>query len=295
MKTEDWLTLSVIYRTKSLSSAAKELFISQPALTIRLQNIEKEVGCQIAIRSNKGLLFTPEGEYLSTQSQKIMDLVNETLRHVQGTSNEDIGIIKIVAPSTIAKYFLPALLLQYKKLSPETTFRLEVVNSSEVERAITSCKAYCGFVHGDYCENLPRLPLSTMRAYAVCKQPLTLEELKEMPIILHNTSKYSQDNVQLWWDETFHTPMDVRMNVKNLDICFSMVDSGFGAAIVFGDYYMDEHTLHALPLNHPDGTPFTRQLWFAYMEEMEASHCMHSFLKFMEEHSRSLDTGVIHG
>ena len=139
MKTEDWLTLSVIYRTKSLSSAAKELFISQPALTIRLQNIEKEVGCQIAIRSNKGLLFTPEGEYLSTQSQKIMDLVNETLRHVQGTSNEDIGIIKIVAPSTIAKYFLPALLLQYKKLSPETTFRLEVVNSSEVERAITSC------------------------------------------------------------------------------------------------------------------------------------------------------------
>ena len=56
MKTEDWLTLSVIYRTKSLSSAAKELFISQPALTIRLQNIEKEVGCQIAIRSNKGLL-----------------------------------------------------------------------------------------------------------------------------------------------------------------------------------------------------------------------------------------------
>ena len=112
MKTEDWLTLSVIYRTKSLSSAAKELFISQPALTIRLQNIEKEVGCQIAIRSNKGLLFTPEGEYLSTQSQKITDLVNETLRHVQGTANEDIGIIKIVAPSTIAKYFLPALLLQ---------------------------------------------------------------------------------------------------------------------------------------------------------------------------------------
>ena len=105
MKTEDWLTLSVIYRTKSLSSAAKELFISQPALTIRLQNIEKEVGCQIAIRSNKGLLFTPEGEYLSTQSQKIMDLVNETLRQRRHRHYQDRCTVydsKILSPRAAA-------------------------------------------------------------------------------------------------------------------------------------------------------------------------------------------------
>lgn len=285
MKTEDWVALSVMHRTKSLSCTAKELFVSQPALTIRLQNIEKEVGCQIAIRSNKGLVFTPEGEYLIAQSQKITELIDETLRHVKNIATKDVGIIKLVAPSTIAKYFLPQLLVQYKQLSPETDFDLEVVSSSEVEQRIALGQAYCGFVHGDYCESLPRILLSTMQGYAISKTPLTLDTLKTMPFILHNTSKNTQDKIQQWWEGTFHTPMNVRMNVKNLDICLSMVNSDFGAAIVFGDHFMKNYSLSSLPLNNPDGSPLVRELWFVYREEMLASPCMNSFLSFMQDRS----------
>src|SRR5699024_649911 len=83
MKSEDWKTLSVLFQTKNLTQSARQLYISQPALTIRLQNMERELGCQIALRSNKGLLFTPEGEYLAKQAVKITTLIDQSLRHVK--------------------------------------------------------------------------------------------------------------------------------------------------------------------------------------------------------------------
>ncbi|RBN36768.1 LysR family transcriptional regulator, partial [Priestia megaterium] len=55
MDDRDWLILQVLYREKNITKAAKELFISQPALTHRLQQMEKEFHVQIVNRGRRGV------------------------------------------------------------------------------------------------------------------------------------------------------------------------------------------------------------------------------------------------
>lgn len=283
MKTEDWLTLSVLYQTKNLTLATKQLFISQPALTIRLRNIERELGCQIAVRNNKGIFFTPEGEYLVKQSVKIMELIDESMRYVKNMSVQNIGTLRMATPSSILKYFLPKIIQEYCALSPGTKFQIETFASSEVVKKISSMEAHCGFVHGEYGEYLPRLKIASPQAFAISARPITLETLENMPIIFHNTTKKTKQMVDSWWENQFHSRMDVRMDVKDLDTCLLMVEHDLGAGIVFGDFFRDRYNVYTIPLFHPDGTPFVRDIWFLYAKELLSSPCISSFLRYLEE------------
>ena len=61
LKANDYEFLITLYRSKNITQAAQTLFLSQPALTKRLQQIEQELGVLIVNRNVKGVQFTPEG------------------------------------------------------------------------------------------------------------------------------------------------------------------------------------------------------------------------------------------
>ena len=72
MKDTDWQIINELYKTRNITKAANNLFIAQPTLTKRLQYIEDELGITLIIRSARGLIFTPEGEYIAKQAQKYL-------------------------------------------------------------------------------------------------------------------------------------------------------------------------------------------------------------------------------
>jgi DNA-binding transcriptional LysR family regulator len=64
MNDRDWSILATIARERNISRAAERLFISQPALSVRLRAIESEFNARIFLRTPKGVSLTPEGEQL---------------------------------------------------------------------------------------------------------------------------------------------------------------------------------------------------------------------------------------
>ena len=64
MNMQDWNMLLELYRSKSITKASERLFISQPALTRRLHQMEEEFSTTILLRSARGISFTPQGEHL---------------------------------------------------------------------------------------------------------------------------------------------------------------------------------------------------------------------------------------
>lgn len=73
MNISEMRLLSVLASEMNMRKAAERLFVTQPALSQRLQSIEKEWGTKIFIRSHKGLTLTPAGE-------KIVEFANEVLK-----------------------------------------------------------------------------------------------------------------------------------------------------------------------------------------------------------------------
>lgn len=282
MKLEDLQTIHVLFQTKNLTQAAKQLYLSQPALTIRLQNLEHELNCQLAIRSNKGLLFTPAGEYLAKQAERIGQLMEETLQGIKTIQGQKSGDIRLLAPASFSRYLLLDLLQDFKQYFPNINFHIEVSDSSQIVRDISTLNACCGFVNGDYFGSLPKLPVATLPAYAISSTPITLEQLPDRPFITHNTTNKTHTLIQDWWSQQFSLPLEAQMNVKNIDICLNMVQAGLGVGIVFGDFWKREHTLYKLPLFWADHTPLSRTLWFLYAQEAASSPCIREFIDFLQ-------------
>lgn len=65
MQDFDWNIILSLYQTKSISQSAEQLYLSQPALTKRLRNIERELNCNIVVRSHSGNAFTPQAAQTS--------------------------------------------------------------------------------------------------------------------------------------------------------------------------------------------------------------------------------------
>jgi len=95
MDDRDWLILQVLYREKNITKAAKELFISQPALTHRLQQMEKEFHVQIVNRGRRGVQFTPQGEYLVKCAEEMLLTLQKIKENVLNMDDQLTGTLRL--------------------------------------------------------------------------------------------------------------------------------------------------------------------------------------------------------
>mgnify|MGYP001777947044 CR=1 FL=1 len=91
MKDTDWKILYELYMTPNITKVAEKLFIAQPTLTKRLQYIEEEFQTRILIRSNKGVQFTKEGEFLMHQAELYLQFRSGIDRRIESFKQEGIG------------------------------------------------------------------------------------------------------------------------------------------------------------------------------------------------------------
>jgi DNA-binding transcriptional LysR family regulator len=70
MRDQDWAIISKLHSEKNITRTADLVFMTQPTLTKRIQQIEEELGIALVTRSSKGVVFTPEGEYVAKKAEK---------------------------------------------------------------------------------------------------------------------------------------------------------------------------------------------------------------------------------
>lgn len=72
MEERDWRILQELYKHRNITKTAQILFMSQPALTARIQQIEKEFEITIVQRGRRGVDFTPHGEYMAKAADEML-------------------------------------------------------------------------------------------------------------------------------------------------------------------------------------------------------------------------------
>lgn len=78
MEEKDWVLLKTLYEQQTLTKTAEILFVSQPSLTYRIQQLEKEFGITIIYRGRRGIEFTPQGEYLARYAKDMLHQLQQT-------------------------------------------------------------------------------------------------------------------------------------------------------------------------------------------------------------------------
>ena len=108
----------------SISSAAKILYISQPAVTLQIKKLESQLGISLFTRSKHGVILTDEGKVLFEYVKNAIDCFNNGENALSNLKNLDSGTIRIGVSTTICRYILMPYLEKFHATYPKIDIQI---------------------------------------------------------------------------------------------------------------------------------------------------------------------------
>ena len=198
-----------VARRLNFTRAAEELFITQPAVTRHIKELERLLDARLFKREGRGIALTAEGVRLLVHSRRILkeyetlaeDSQNVHLVEAVETLAEDMssgrntpvsGELSLGASSTMSQYVLPPLLALFNRHYPEIRIRLKSGNTEEIEQAVQDEAVQLGIVEGTARRtDLHYLPfmedeiiLAGGSHAAAPREGLSLPQLSHVPLIM---------------------------------------------------------------------------------------------------------------
>ena len=137
-----------VARSGSLSKAAENLCITQPALSRQITALEKTVGISLFNRHNRGVNLTEAGRRLYEYAEDVLKLVDRAGKTLREMQNLESGQLKIGASTTIGNYLLPTWLAKFLKSHPGVDVCLQVGNSETIIEQLVDGLFDLAFVAG---------------------------------------------------------------------------------------------------------------------------------------------------
>ena len=148
-----------VAKNLSFTKASQELFVSQPAITKHIQELETCYQVRLFDRQGNKISLTEAGKLLQEHSEKILEDYKRLEYEMHLLHNEYIGDLKLGASTTISQYVLPPLLANFIAKFPQVNLSLLNGNSREIEAALQEHRIDLGLVEG-ICR-LPNLRYTT--------------------------------------------------------------------------------------------------------------------------------------
>lgn len=243
MDEKDWYVLQYLHKEQNLTRAAEQLYMTQPALTYRLQQLEKRFNVPLFVKTGKGIRFTPEGERLVQYAKNMIAELQKTTDIIVNMRNEVQGNLRIGASIYYGQYELPQKLQVFLDKYPKVDIHVSTGFSSEVIESLLQDEIDVGIVRGDYEWFDQKHVLSEESICLVSKQEIDLQELPNLPRInyrppklatrsgSHSSASWSE-SINKWWYERYSQPPLITMQVDSFETCKEMVKHGLGYTII---------------------------------------------------------------
>lgn len=191
-----------VAKNLSFTKASQELFISQPAITKHVQELETAYQTRLFDRQGSKISLTESGKLLLEHCERILEDYKRLEYEMHLLHNEYTGELKLGASTTIAQYVLPAMLGGFIGKFPEVSLSLMNGNSREIEVALQEHRIDLELVEGVF--RLPNLKYTTFledELVAVIRtnsklpvgEEITPEELLDLPLVLRERGSGTLD------------------------------------------------------------------------------------------------------
>lgn len=217
-------TFRTVYETKNFSKAAETLFISQPAVSNQVKQLEEELDVVLFIRSGRQeMIATKQADILYHHLLNLTDDWEDLLQALK-TRSIPRETCKITASNTFAVYYLPEVMKELVQHFPDVSFILEMDNSEVVLDKIEKHQAHFGFIEK---------PLVMETAI---RQEILSDELVHAGDLSSDLWLIREENSGVYhYTERYFLENDLnpqKMIVKNNEIIVRCLEKGIGQSIL---------------------------------------------------------------
>ena len=285
MDEKDLQIFLTLAETGNLTRTAEKLYLAQPTLSKRLQNMEAELGAPLFLRSKHGVTLTPAGEAARETIQKTVNEFESLRNRIQLNKGTVGGTLRLEASIDYSNYRLPKILAEYTARYPNVTLKVSSDHSRNCMQKLQDGRAYLAIARGEYDWDdgkilLEREPVCLIRSPETANVPLN-----ELRYIGRDANPEHMSMKARWLMEHKLEPKSP-LNVDGLSACVSMVQAGLGWSIV-PEICLSYFKGIAEPLFFADGTPLTRSTYLLYRKREFELPQVREFIRMACSHSKA--------
>lgn len=279
-----------VANTGNISKAAKELYISQPAISKSIQKLEESVGCKLFSRSSRGVVLTDEGKLLYEHVSEAFETLTLGEEKLKRSIELGVGHLKIGVSSTLCKYLLLPYLKEFIRQNPHISISISCQSTNDTLKLLEDNKIDIGLIgkpenlkniHFDFLEEIEDIfvaakdYLRNLKARGIQKdhilQSSTLMLLDKNNMTRQYIDDYLQENQIIIKDS---------IDISDMDLLIDFARIGVGVACVIRNFVredLENGTLVEIPLGFPI---HKREVGFAYKTTSKPSKSLAEFIHF---------------
>lgn len=282
----------VVVRTGNMSAAAKELYISQPAVSMSIRQLEDRIGSKLLVRTTKGVRTTPEGSVLYEYLEQALSLIKTAEEKYSEMVNMEKGEIKIGASDTIIANFLMPYIEKFCDLYANINIKVTNKTSFESLRLLKSGQVDLCFVNMPVAEDkdveftelmdIHDCLVGGQKFKELSQRGMELKEIGNYPLMLLEDSSNSRRFLNNYGRENgvvFEPVLELGSN----DLLFEFAKINMGLTYVTREFYKDrieKGEILEIPVNPP--VP-KRSIGLARLKNVALSHAAAGFVKLFDE------------
>lgn len=243
---------------KNLTKASNKLYVSQPAVSNSIKELEAELGCELLIRKNKGVELTAYGEKLYEKCRSAIEKLEDVEEYFESLKQKSSGLIKIgVNTSNLNQLFFDAITMLLNDY-PNTEISITRYQENELYEKLEMGKLDYIAVDSEYSKDNLEIVTEFNIEYQIIgnkdyydlykKSPLTIKKVAEESLILANKSYTSRLNIDEYFRKNFIT-LSPKFELDGYTYVKNFVEMGYGISIVNPYYFqsaIDEKTLYII-------------------------------------------------
>lgn len=284
----------------SFTQASKELYISQPAITKHIRELESLYGVRLFDRLGNKISLTDAGKLMLEHCEQILAAYRRLEYDMNLLKNEWTGDLRLGASTTISQYVLPPILARFTEKYPKVNVTLMDTNSRNIEQALQNHDIDLGLVEGVF--RLPSLkyepflhdelvPVVGTQSKLAKKDEIGLDELQQLPLVLRERGSGTLDAIEMAFDEVGLklSSMNVRLYLGGTESIKSFLRCSDSLGIVSLQAVAPELRRGDFKIIDIKGMQIKRHFCFVHLQGQEEPSSI-NFMRFVYQYLKERKT-----
>lgn len=285
-----------VAKTGSFSAAARELFISQSAVSQSIKNLEECTGSLLFARGPRRVKLTAVGEMLYSHVEQACNLLNKAEAKIREMQSLDLGEVKIGVGDTILRYLLIPFLQKFIRDYPNIKLKiinrtsLGIINSirtGAVDLGIVTMPISDSDIDAAVLCEVEDVFIASSRFSSLENRPVSLEELAAYPLMLLQKESSTRKNLDSFFISK-GIEITPEIELESMDLLVELARIGLGIAYVLKEcaiQFVEKKELFMLQLKEPSPK---RQLAIASLKNVPLSPAAQAFRDKLREYGQGL-------
>lgn len=240
----------------SITQAAQKLYVTQPAISSAVKELEKEFSVSLFSRTKNSLTLTTEGEQFYRKAAALLESIHQTSQELYDLGR-NTPPVRIGIPPLLSTVFFPGLFTDFRAVHPEIPLELfeygsvrssSLVQKETLDLALVNLNFYeTDKMNSFYLRTEPLVFCVSDQHPLAQEKEITIEMLRGEPLIMYNTDSVLNNALNARFEHAGFKP-NVILHASQLYTIQSFIHAGIGGAVLYHSLIRDVPGLSVIPI-----------------------------------------------